>query len=402
MNFKFNEYPMRKIRTLFIFTLLVFAILSNLYAENTQCVWTGVERIVAVGDLHGDYGSFLDILKATKLIDEDLHWKGGKTHLVQIGDIFDRGTQAKRILDFLITLEREAEEAGGKIHVLIGNHEMMNIAGIAFDRPGYIPLEQLVDFLPDEYREKTEMKFREKLGENSPRENNSDYSFDPTLKSEWLKFLDEVLSNRDHKARREYSQNLIEKYGEWLTNKNAVIKINDIIFVHGGVSEKYSKRKLEDINKDIQKELNLLASEAIRPFPRNTRARISFDADGPLWHRDLALEQEEYMNEEVDRILGNLKAKYMVIAHTPRVIIDKRDMSRFKEKIWIIDTGNSSVYTDGRQSALIIENGKFDAWLGNPRKSDVPSSEFTPKIQEGTWISDIENLSFLNAMSGQK
>ncbi len=175
---------MRKIRAIFIFTLLVFAILSSLYAERIKCVWTGVERIVAVGDLHGDYDAFIYILKVNKIIDEENHWIAGKTHLVQIGDIFDRGTQAKRILDFLMILEKEAEVAGGKVHALIGNHEFMNIAGIAFEYRGYISLEQFVSFLPKEYVEEMEMKFRQKIGENSPKENNSDYLFDPYLKTE--------------------------------------------------------------------------------------------------------------------------------------------------------------------------------------------------------------------------
>jgi hypothetical protein len=217
-------------------------------------VWTGVERIVAVGDLHGDYEAFIYILKVNKLIDEEKHWIAGKTHLVQIGDIFDRGTQAKRILDFLMILEKEAEIDGGKVHVLIGNHEFMNIAGIAFDYRGYISLEQFVSFLPKEYVEEMEMKFRQKIGENSPRENNSDYLFDPNLKTEWLEFLDDVSrkSKYPHPARLEYSRNLLENYGEWLTNKNAVIKINDIIFVHGGLNEKYSKRNLEKLNESIE------------------------------------------------------------------------------------------------------------------------------------------------------
>lgn len=372
---------MRKIRAIFIFTLLVFAILSSLYAERIKCVWTGIERIVAVGDLHGDYEAFIYILKVNKIIDEENHWIAGKTHLVQIGDIFDRGTQAKRILDFLMILEKEAEAAGGKVHALIGNHEFMNIAGIAFDYRGYVSLDQFVSFLPKKYVEEMEMKFRQKIGENPPRENNSDYLFDPNLKTEWLEFLDDVSSKSKypHPARLEYSRNLLENYGEWLTNKNAVIKINDIIFVHGGLNEKYSKRNLEKLNESIRKELKSLASAAKSSFPQNTPAPISFDSNGPLWYRDLATIDEKYFEVEVDRILENLKAKHMVIAHTPILIAKK--MQRFNKKIWIIDTGISEVYINGRESALIIENGEFYFWLGDPRERETPPLESTIQTQ---------------------
>jgi len=281
-------------------------------------------------------------------------------------------------------LEKEAEVAGGKVHVLIGNHEFMNIAGIAFDYRGYISLDQFVSFLPKEYIIETEMKFRERLEENSSTENNPDHFFDPNLKTEWLKLLDDVLRNKQHPARLEYSRNLLEKYGEWLTNKNTVIKINDIIFVHGGLNEKYSKRNLDKLNESMREEMKSLASAAKSPFKRNVHAPIGFDSNGPLWYRDLARNDEKDLEEEVDRILKNLKAQYMVIAHTPRLIKSPAEMQRFKKKIWIIDTGNSKIYINGRESALIIENGEFYVWLGEPRKGEAPSLEYTKQFQVGS------------------
>jgi hypothetical protein len=402
MNNKFNKYPMKKIRTILIFTSLVFAISSNLYAEDAQCMWVGVERIVAVGDLHGDYEVFIHILKENKIIDEGRHWIAEKTHLVQIGDIFDRGPQARRILDFMMILEKEAEEAGGKVHVLIGNHEFMNIAGIAFDYRGYMSLDQFVSFLPDEYREKIEMEFWQKRGRNSPPENNSDHFFNPSLRPEWLKFLSKVLSRPNHEARQKYTQNLVEKYGEWLTHRNAVIKINDIIFVHGGISEKYSKKKLAELNEAIRKELKSLASAAKTRSGLNIRPKITFDSDGPLWDRELATTDEKGFEEEVDKILKNLKARCMVIAHTPQLVTDKNDMSRFNEKIWIVDTGNSRVYANGRESAIIIENGEFDVWLGKPRKKETSSLESTKQFQEGIGPAILLIFNFLSPASRQK
>ncbi|UCC41259.1 MAG: metallophosphoesterase, partial [Candidatus Aminicenantes bacterium] len=401
MKNRFIKDMMKKIITILVFTFFISFTLFNLHAEDIQCIWTDVEKIIAIGDLHGDYESFLNILQQTRIIDKEHHWIAGKVHLVQIGDIFDRGSQPKEILNLLMKLEKEAEEAGGKVHVLIGNHEMINIAGRAFDFTGYVSLGQFVSFLPGKYKEEIETKFRKSLGENSPTETSSNSSFDPNLEVEWRKFLKDATSSRNHPARRKYFQNLIEKYGEWIINKNAVIKINDIIFVHGGLNEKYSKRKLKDLNKAIQKEMKSLAAATKSSFSRNVQSRIVYDSNGPLWYRELAHGEEKYFLDEVDRILKNLKARYMVIAHTPKLIDNKDDMKRFNGKIWIIDTGISTVYRNGRQSALIVENGEFKPWLGVPRKRKPTSSEDTIQFQEGICINNIALYSFLNALPRQ-
>src|SRR4030042_5931230 len=96
--------------------LLFLVLLSRLSpAADIPYAWTGVERVVAVADLHGDYDSFVFILAHPEvgLVDGDLHWGGGTTHLVQLGDILDRGTGARKIFDRLMRLEKEAAAGGG-------------------------------------------------------------------------------------------------------------------------------------------------------------------------------------------------------------------------------------------------------------------------------------------------
>ena len=83
------------------------------------------ERIVAVGDVHGGYEEFTAVLRMAGVIDAANRWTGGKTHLVQTGDIPDRGPDSRKAFDLLMTLEREAKKAGGQVHALIGNHEAM-------------------------------------------------------------------------------------------------------------------------------------------------------------------------------------------------------------------------------------------------------------------------------------
>jgi hypothetical protein len=150
---------MRKIKCSLFSILFVLALLINLFAASTQCVWTGVEKIIAVGDIHGDYKNFVKTLEGTQLVDEELHWIGGKTHFVQTGDIMDRGPEAKKAFNLIRSLEKEAKKAGGEVHMLIGNHEMMNITGIAFDYPDYVTVEQFISFLPERYCREKEKEF---------------------------------------------------------------------------------------------------------------------------------------------------------------------------------------------------------------------------------------------------
>jgi len=180
---------MRKTKTILILAVFILVSLAHLYAADTQCVWTCVERIVAVGDLHGDYKAFTKILKGTGLIDGELHWIGGKTHLVQIGDVMDRGPDAKKIFDLMMKLEKEAEKAGGKLHMLIGNHEEMNITGLIFDRGDEFTTRQLVSFLPDGYREKQVKKFRKIIGHNPTKETGLASSLDSDLMPFWENVL---------------------------------------------------------------------------------------------------------------------------------------------------------------------------------------------------------------------
>src|SRR5688572_6589927 len=86
-------------------------------------------RIVAIGDIHGSYEGLTTILRRAGLVDEQLHWSGGTTVLVQTGDYTDRGTDVRKVMDLLMQLEKEARAAGGQAIVLAGNHEIMNVLG---------------------------------------------------------------------------------------------------------------------------------------------------------------------------------------------------------------------------------------------------------------------------------
>lgn len=363
--------------------ILALGLGFSLYSAEIPCAWTGVEKIVAVGDLHGDYENYARILRGTGLVDADMHWIGGKIHFVQLGDILDRGLRAKDILDSLMSLEKEAERAGGKVHALIGNHEEMNITGIIFDYPDYLTPEQFVSFLPEEYRKKKEAVFAKNEGITAGGL-CTDLSSNLNLRNDWIRTI-----RKDKDARKEYRRRFNKIYGQWLLNQNAVIKINDTIFVHGGISPEYASLRIKDINRILREELKFLSPVARHPnLERAFKPRLVYNNRGPLWYRDLAMNGEDAMREEVDKILGKLDARYMVIAHSYHGSPVAREfLRRFGGRVWMIDTGISSAF-EGHISALIIENGKFSVWGADDEENNHVDS--VPDGQPGVYPGGLE------------
>src|SRR5689334_4390589 len=109
--------------------LATASIAPALDAAGPSCEIDGVDRVVAIGDVHGAYQRLVDILRTTGLVDARLRWSGQKTHLVQLGDVVDRGPDSRKTLDLLRRLEGEAAQAGGAVHLLLGNHEVMRMMG---------------------------------------------------------------------------------------------------------------------------------------------------------------------------------------------------------------------------------------------------------------------------------
>jgi hypothetical protein len=110
---------------------------GNQCATVLPTVLPAVDRIIAIGDIHGDFRALLQCLRAARVIDNQRNWIGGKTVVVQLGDQIDSRCRADfcevdtkgdelEILYFLDKLHKEAEKVGGAVYGLLGNHEIMN------------------------------------------------------------------------------------------------------------------------------------------------------------------------------------------------------------------------------------------------------------------------------------
>ncbi|MDX1569861.1 MAG: metallophosphoesterase [Xanthomonadales bacterium] len=321
--------------------------------------WTGVDRVVAVGDVHGAYDELVSVMQTAGVIDAELNWTGGKTHFVSLGDLVDRGAESRKVIDLLRNLSEQAEEAGGQAHVLMGNHEAMNVSRDL----RYADAEELAQYA----------------------------EFDP---------LGEGDGRRGHAVAFAADG----PYGEWALARPLVIAVNDTLFVHGGMSEAMAGRSLEEINLGGRQALELflesrnaliqagqidslagfgeilaatrtildppppegdaepepVPEEAIEAAKRLMQAinGLPFHSDGPLWYRGNAVCHPYYENEAVDKVLDELGLKRIVVAHTTT---DGNPHRRLDGRVIRIDTGMNVDHYGGQPTALEIVGSEVRA-----------------------------------------
>lgn len=283
--------PINRFRAGFIMVQFM-ACLTAMAGDAIPHTWSGVERIVAVGDIHGDCKQLVSVLRLAKVVDQANHWIGGKTHLVQTGDIFDRGPESKKAMDLLMDLEPQASAAGGMVHALIGNHEAMVLGGNRRDtHPGetesYGGTEAMAQALgPD------------------------------------------------------------GKYGSWIRHHNAVIKINDVLFLHAGLSPKFASVSLAELN------------DQVRAGLKGTKTSgLAADTSGPLWYRGLAMNPEPQAVKELDVLTKEQGVNRVVIGHT---VSPDGISCRANSRVIMIDVGMTQAF-GGTAACLVIEGNRASA-----------------------------------------
>jgi hypothetical protein len=310
-----------------------------------QDVFQNVERVVAVGDVHGDLEALTSVLRSSGIIDQRGRWMAGKTHLVQNGDLLDRGPQSRKVLDLFMRLEKEASRAGGKVHCLIGNHEAMNIYG---DLRYAIP----EDFAA--FRTSDSEQVRRHFWEEHVKTLRANP--DAAYRKQWEE--EHPLGWFEH--RYEFSPQ--GRYGKWIQSHPTMVKINDSLFVHGGLSPKYAAMSIAEINNAVRARLN--------GSVKLEEGDIVTGDDGPLWYRGLTKDSAEVTQEYVDQLLETHGVKRIVIGHTPT---PGAVLTRFGGKVVLIDVGLSAYY-GSRHACLILEPARRAA-LHRGARVDLPADE---------------------------
>ena len=377
-------------------SIFVFLVLVGLASAGPAKIPTEhAEAVVAIGDVHGDFDDFVAILQRVGLINAQHHWTGGKTILVQVGDLLDRGPKPREAMDLLMSLEKEAPQAGGRVVSLLGNHEMMNIMG--------------------DLRYVTAVNYASFAEANSGELQRSAYKVYTKWRGSHAALLAELpqpmeLTEAEWMARHpvgfvEQREALGPKgnYGKWLREHPALADIGGVIFLHGGIHPDLAKMKLDAINAQIRDEIKtfdadkqyLQDEDIILPFfnlpeitavvqaeltaerksrvpsDQQRQARLikflgygewlSVKGDGPLWFRGYDQWSEEEGAAHMGKLLEAFKATHIVVGHTVQKGGSIR--SRFGDRVFLIDTGMlSSYYPGGRASAMeICGDAKFTA-----------------------------------------
>ena len=355
------------------------------------------ERVVAVGDIHGDHDALVRLLTRAGLLEMGHRWVGGRTVLVQTGDYLDRGSRVRDVLDLLMGLQPQAAAAGGQVVVLLGNHEAMNLVGELRDASPSA-FAAFTDDASARRREDALKAYQKVMGRQVSVSRPA--LSPPTVlsKDDWL--------GAHPLGYVEYREALGPdgRYGKWLRERPVAVKVGDTLFVHGGIDPDHVTQSIEEVNAQARDELKrfdrvqrvlvsrgralpfstlqelfdaarreLLIAEAVADGradeftgpslgPGDLRLVQDFlrigswyllNPNGPLWFRGYATWKSEEGATRISAVLERHGVARVVVGHT--MMTGLRVTPRFGGRVFLIDTGMlSSYYKGGRASALDI------------------------------------------------
>lgn len=263
-----------------------------------KSTYNKVKKIIALSDIHGQYDLTIELLKNNKVIDKELNWNFGKGHLVIAGDIFDRGDKVSEVLWLVYKLEIQAKNDGGRVHFILGNHEFM-------------VLQKDLRYIHEKYKVSSKLIGLE---------------------------YDQLYGNKT-------------VLGRWLRSKPSIIKINNNVFTHGGVSEEFLINRGVDFEK-----INLMMRYYIdTPFEEmNSSIYNLYNGEKSLiWYRDYFKEYgEDLTDADISKILKMLNTKHIVVGHCSYDQV----VQLYNNKIFGVD---SSIKNGKYGEVLLIKKRKF-------------------------------------------
>lgn len=269
-------------------------------------------RWAAVSDVHGQAGLLLRLLTAQRIVDGDGHWRWGKGVLVIVGDVVDRGPEQVEALWTIYRLAQEAKVAGGRVELLLGNHEIMLLAGdLRYLHPKYAEVARL-------------------LGR----------SYDLLFAAD-------------------------SELGAWLRRRATLLKVGDTLFVHGGLHPAFAGSKLDPgaINRAFRARLGA-SRDALALDPEG---RWLLGGQGPAWYRGY-FEPGQATQAEVEALLASADVARMVVGHTTVDAIT----SLYRGRIIGID---AALKNGERGELLIRERGGLWRGLIDGQRFALPSED---------------------------
>jgi hypothetical protein len=385
---------MERLRHLFT-RLLVAALLSALTLVVTASAPT---RVVAIGDVHGAFTEFTNILQQAGLIDGKRRWIGGQDTLVQTGDVIDRGPRTRECLDLVMDLQQQAAKAGGSLIPLIGNHEAMNVMGDV----RYVTAEIYRTFATprsNEVRAEAFQDYSDFLSAHAGHRHSLVPPVDDSARGKWI--------GEHPSGYFEYRDALGPegKYGRWIRGHNVIVQVGDGLFLHGGLNPALPFESVAALDAQVRAELTgfdelwqalsrkkvlwryMTLSEALVFLEEERRWMLAqatpadpavvgyvqkllgyrqwamSSPDGPLWYRGLTKQSETDLSPGFNALLARLGARYMVVGHT--VMAKATVTTWLGNRVFAIDTGMLAEEYKGRASALEIRDGQFKVFYGD-------------------------------------
>lgn len=364
-------YKHRKRQLLPAFFLAALVSFSPAGADDWR--FDDVDRIVAISDVHGDYDAMVSTLRNAGVLNDELAWSAGDDHLVITGDLLDRGPDSRKVMDLVRALEPLAAADGGAVHLLLGNHEVMNLVGDL----RYVSAAEYAAFAEDELPAERERWYRHHLEQQT-------LVMDAAADREAWEDRHPPGFFGHRRAFRSDGE-----YGKWLLQKPLIVVINGTAFVHGGLSPNLADLGLDGVNAKLKNELveyvrqvELLIDAALldpaenfhrhaavlEALPASSSRPASVNAaiesvielntsdihapDSPLWYRGNVGCGALIETDKIAPALAALAATRVVIGHTPT--LTRQVLSRLGGRVVEIDTGMLEAYYEGSGNALSI------------------------------------------------
>lgn len=241
--------------------------------------YNNVDSLFVIGDVHGRYDQLIHLMQKSNIIDTDLNWMAGEAHVVFLGDLFDRGSDVTKVLWFIYELEDKAEAAGGKVHLVLGNHEIMTMT--------------------------------KDLRYVSPKEMAIAGAFD--------KSYDELFHP---------TKSLL---GAWLRSKPSVLKIDKAIFAHGGIVD-LETGSVKGFNELVHNYMEQpIYLDIMRDQPDSTKydpikweqmRYFFYSEESPFWYRGYV--NSDTLAPQLKTMLRKYNSNVHIVAHTPLETITQR------------------------------------------------------------------------------
>jgi hypothetical protein len=324
----------------------------------TRVTFPDSKRLVVIGDLNGDDSALEELLGALAIIDRKGSFIAGGTHVVQLGDVVNRGASPRRALHRLMTLAEDAPRRGGRVTMMLGNHEaMVALGNLAWCHP-----EEMLEFATAEEREHFE-RARGRMVYRLLDEATDAGRTGPI--TGMLRAWEEA--NVPGRAAYERAFGPDGVLGRFVRSLPVAIRVGRVLLVHGGLLPRYAKEGLSRLDRQVQDmwERRPLTSLELHP----TDPVIA--EDGPLWCRSLVTMSPTIASSLLEETLRMVRASTMIVGHTRTDLIGGergRPLPLLDKRLICADTG---IGQESVPACVIVEKDVIWSFRPDQKKERI-------------------------------